>query len=53
MSERIDYLPNHPNIKLYQDDEMFCINTDTMVLGEFIEVYRYDTILDIGTNLKE
>ncbi len=50
MSERIDYLPNHPNIKLYQDDEMFCINTDTMVLGEFIEVYRYDTILDIGTN---
>lgn len=50
MSLRIDFLPNHEDIKLYQDDEMFCINTDTMVLGEFIKVYRNDTVLDIGTN---
>lgn len=50
MSIRIDYLPNHQDIKLYQDDEMFCINTDTMVLGEFLNIYRNDTVLDIGTN---
>lgn len=50
MSLRLDYLPGQENIKLYQDDEMFCINTDTMVLGEFINVYRQDTVLDIGTN---
>lgn len=50
MSIRLDFLPKHENIKLYQDDEMFCINTDTMVLGEFLEVYRNDVVLDIGTN---
>lgn len=47
---RLDYLPNHEDIKIYQDDEMFCINTDTMVLGEFLEVYHNDVVLDIGTN---
>ena len=47
MSIRIDYLPNHKDIKVYQDDEMFCINTDTMVLGEFLEVYKQDVVLDI------
>ncbi len=50
MSIRLDYLPNNENVKLYQDDEMFCINTDTMALGEFLEVYRNDIVLDIGTN---
>lgn len=50
MEESLDYLPNHPEIKLFQDHSMICINTDTMVLGEFLEVYRYDTVLDIGTN---
>ena len=50
MEESLDYLPNRPDIKLYQDHSMICINTDTMVLGEFLEVYRYDTVLDIGTN---
>ena len=50
MSIRMDYLPNHKDIKVYQDDEMFCINTDTMVLGEFLEVYKQDVVLDIGTN---
>ena len=44
------YLENHENIRLLQDDEMFLINTDTTVLGEFLEVYREDTVLDIGTN---
>lgn len=50
MSIRLDYLPKHPDIKLYQDDEMFCINTDTMVLGEFIEIKKTDLVIDIGTN---
>ncbi len=50
MSIRLDYLPKHKDIKIYQDDEMFCINTDTMVLGEFIEIKKTDTVLDIGTN---
>lgn len=49
MSIRLDFLPN-TNIKLYQDDEMFCINTDTQVLGEFLNIYREDTVLEIGTN---
>lgn len=50
MSIRIDYLPNHKDIKVYQDDEMFCINTDTQVLGEFLNIYKEDVVLDIGTN---
>lgn len=50
MSITKDYLPKHPEITIYQDDEMFRINTDTMVLGEFIEIYKNDTVLDMGTN---
>lgn len=50
MSRRLDYLPNHEEIKMYQDDEMFCINTDTMVLGEFLDIKKKDIVLDIGTN---
>ena len=50
MSLRIDDLPKHEDIKIYQDDEMFCINTDTMVLGEFLEIKKSDVVLDIGTN---
>lgn len=45
-----DYLPKHKNLIIYQDDEMFRINTDTMALGEFISIKRKDTVLDIGTN---
>ena len=44
------YLPNHPDIKIYQNESMIGINTDTMLLGEFIEVYKEDTVLDFGTN---
>lgn len=50
MSIRLDYLPNHEDLKIYQDDEMFCINTDTMVLGEFLDIKKKDIVLDIGTN---
>lgn len=46
----LDFLPNNENIKLYQDDEMFRINTDTFALGEFLNIYRNDVVLDIGTN---
>ena len=41
-----DYLPNHPEIELYQDDTMLRINTDTYVLGELLNIYRNDTVLD-------
>ena len=44
------YLPGHNDIKVIQDEGMIGINTDTMLLGEFIEVYKEDTVLDIGTN---
>ena len=37
MKLQLDFLPNYPEIKLYQDKDMICINTDTMVLGEFLE----------------
>lgn len=50
MTLRLDYLPNRKEIKLYQDDDMFCINTDTYVLGEFLNIYKQDTVLEIGTN---
>ena len=50
MATRLDYLPNRKEIKLYQDDDMFCINTDTYVLGEFLNIYKQDTVLEIGTN---
>lgn len=50
MALRLDYLPNRKEIKLYQDDDMFCINTDTYVLGEFLNIYKQDNVLEIGTN---
>ncbi len=45
-----DYLPNHKNIKIIQDDEMFKLNSDTAFLGEFFNFNDNQTILDIGTN---
>ena len=39
-----DYLPNHPEIELYHNDTMLRINTDTFVLGEFLNIYRNDTV---------
>ena len=38
-----DYLSNHPEIELYQDDTMLRINA--FVLGEFLNIYRNDTVL--------
>ncbi len=45
-----DYLPGHKDIRLIQDDTMLRVNTDTEVLGNFINIYREDTVLDMGTN---
>ena len=47
---RLDYIPNHEELKIWQDTEMFLINSDTEALGEFIECYRNDDVLDMGTN---
>lgn len=44
------FLPNHKEIKIFQSDELFKINTDTQVLGEFLNIYREDVVLDMGTN---
>ena len=45
----LDYLPN-TDIYLYQDKDMFRINSDTRYLGEFIQIREDETILDVGTN---
>ena len=46
----LDYLCNS-EIKLYQDDSMFKMNSDTRNLGNFLEFKKNDyTILDVGTN---
>ena len=46
----LDYLPNHKEIKIYQHKKMFRINTDTCLLGEFLDFEPNLNILDIGTN---
>ena len=45
-----DYLPGHKEIIVYQDDTMFRMNTDTEVLGNFLNIHKNDTVLDMGTN---
>lgn len=44
-----DYLPK-TNIKIKQRNDMFKMNTDTHLLGNFIQVKEEDTVLDIGCN---
>jgi len=46
----LDYLPNHKEIKIYQHKKMFRINTDTCLLGEFLDFEPNLNVLDIGTN---
>lgn len=45
----LDYLPN-TDIYLYQDKDMFRMNSDTRYLGEFLSVKKEEIILDVGTN---
>lgn len=46
---QLDYLPNS-DIYYYQHKDMFHTNTDTALLGQFAEIRKKDTVLDIGTN---
>lgn len=48
--DKLDYLPLHENIKLKQRKDMFRLNTDTSLLGEFFSFFDGETLLDIGTN---
>lgn len=48
--KKLDYLCNS-DIKIYQDDDMFKMNSDTRHLGEFLDFKKNDyTILDVGCN---
>ena len=49
MKMTYDYLPN-TNIYLHQRKDMFRMNTDTALLGQFMVVKEDETVLDIGTN---
>lgn len=44
-----DYLPD-TSIDIFQYDDMFRMNTDTALLGNFMKVNEDDYVLDIGTN---
>lgn len=44
-----DYLPN-TSIYLYQRKDMFRMNTDTALLGQFMKIKDNESVLDIGTN---
>ncbi len=44
-----DYLPG-TDIYFYQHPDMFHVNTDTMLLGQFMDVRHKDVVMDIGTN---
>lgn len=46
----MDYLPNHKEIKLKQRKDMFRLNTDSALLGEFFSFFDDEVLLDIGTN---
>lgn len=44
-----DFLPG-TNIYYYQHPDMFHVNTDTALLGQFMHIRKKDTVMDIGTN---
>ncbi len=50
LKNKADYLPMHKEIILYQREDMFKLNTDTSLLGEFYSFFDGETLLDIGTN---
>lgn len=45
-----DYLKNHPSWIVCQHKDMFKINTDTILLGEFLFVSPNESLFDVGTN---
>ncbi len=44
-----DYL-KYLNLELYQREDMFRYNTDTLILGSFMDDMPYKAVMDIGTN---
>lgn len=44
-----DYLPN-TDIHLYQRKDMFRMNTDTALLGNFMKVKKGESVVDMGCN---
>lgn len=48
-NKTLDYLPG-TNIYLYQRKDMFRMNTDTALLGHFMNIHPQEKVLDIGTN---
>ena len=47
---RVDYLNFHPDYKVCQHEDMYHFNSDTCLLGEFININKNDNVLDVGTN---
>ena len=47
---RIDYLQKHIDYKVVQHEDMYHFNTDTCLLGEFLDFKDNLSVLDIGTN---
>jgi tRNA1Val (adenine37-N6)-methyltransferase len=45
-----DYLPNHKNIVIYQEDTLFKMTSDSSFLGESFTLNDNQTFLDIGCN---
>ena len=45
----LDYLPNQ-NVFLFQREDMFRVNTDTTLLGEFARAEENEIVLDCGCN---
>lgn len=44
-----DFLPG-TDLYFYQHPDMFHVNTDTALLGHFMEIRKKDVVMDIGTN---
>lgn len=46
---KLDYL-NGTNYSIHQPDDLYHFNSDTELLGRFMDVHKNDSVLDIGTN---
>ncbi len=46
---KLDYL-NETKYSIYQPDEMYHFNSDTELLGRFMDIHKTDRVLDIGCN---
>lgn len=47
---KVDYLHHHKDYKVVQHEDMYHFNTDTCLLGEFIQINENSKVLDVGTN---